>query len=1532
MPTKSRTLIVTVTVVILLLAGSAGGQSTVEQEVVAKARSLEHRGLTDLAAQTWQQVLLSQPNNTEALAGLARAAKKLGKDSEAVRYLGRLQQLSPNDPEIPLIESMVSDKKQNALQTQAEALAAAGNYARAMEIYRQLYGERPPEHIALEYYDTEAATEAGRTHAIAGLRELARTHPGEVAYHVTLGRVLTYSPKTRTEGETILQQFPQDVAAQAALRQALLWDAQNPAAATSIKRYLQVHSDQELTDQFKTAETAQLQQAPSGTANAGERAAYAALQANQVEQAEQGFQSLLDKEPANPRVLAGLGFVHMKQSQFAQAVNDFEAAKRNGLKDPKIEGGLNTARFWLTMNDATQALNQNQLDLAAQRFREALAQRAASPEALAGLAGTLLRGHETTEAAVICARWVKVQPNSVPAWRSWFVAQAQGGQAQQALALATRFPPAVKSTLLADPEYLMNLAAAYRATGEDAKAGETLDRALHLALPEGGGKMAAQIRVQYAALLAATNRHEQAASLYRQVTAEQPDDPAAWQGLVLAQHRMHDDAGALKTVASMPHAAYEAARRDPGFLSLIAAALQQEGRLDEAQSLLEEASGMLGQQGQKASIDVEMQLAGIEQQRDHLQDASAIYRRVLDLDPRRTDAWKGLLSTLHQSGEDAQALGELSNIPPPVQNELSTDDEYLLTLTAIYSGTGNDRWALTTLSRLRTRYAAQHTHTPVDVEIQSSWLLLHSSDEDDLYSTLMALGGRNDLTDAQRTQIQTVWAAWSVRRADQASAAGNNHRALEILNAAREALAGNDAVSRSLAGAYLTAGDASSALALYESVEVRSAADYQGAIASALAAKNLKLSESWLRQALKLFPRDAQILGLAARLEQTRGDNGRALAYWKASLAVSTDTDVAEKLAHTLRAFPVISKDDSAPPPHDKLAALLNPASTGPRHRVLLPGEPRPSLETASDPDLAPALAAQSETQQADLYASTPGAPSDRAQDRLALSAAPARHPADIEAEQLGHKHEAQAADDASEPISEFSANDFPERLSTGDPQEAAAVALAQAGKRIASIPESFEHSSRGSTRGMTIRYASAFQASVPPSEPRSSSADSRESTVPVAPVSPSRNGQQSVHQGVTDQELVDSHLPPLSRAYTPVQPKQPLSPREEAQQQIASIDGGLSPWLGGTGYVRHRSGVPGFDQLTALEAPFETSAPLGTGARLTMITTPVFLDAGIADGTSTLAFGSLPVGTIQPQQYADGVANEVQLTAINFAARVGDTPAGFLVSNVVGGVRWRPAGDPLTFTFSRDGVKDTQLSYSGLRDPGSATATFDGKIWGGVIANAGDVQFARGGELSGFYVGVGAQYITGQHVLDNTRLHGNAGAYWRVLTLPDLGTLVLGANFFGMHYAHNLRYFSYGQGGYFSPEAYFLAAMPIGWTGHYGTDLHYTVNASIGAQSFQENSEPYFPLDAQLQAAFHNPQVPVRASVGANYDLQSEIAYRLQDHWYVGGFLAFNNTQDYESQRGGFFVRYLFRPQPDSEAGPIGAFPREGFRPVLIP
>jgi len=68
------------------------------------------------------------------------------------------------------------------------------------------------------------------------------------------------------------------------------------------------------------------------------------------------------------------------------------------------------------------------------------------------------------------------------------------------------------------------------------------------------------------------------------------------------------------------------------------------------------------------------------------------------------------------------------------------------------------------------------------------------------------------------------------------------------------------------------------------------------------------------------------------------------------------------------------------------------------------------------------------------------------------------------------------------------------------------------------------------------------------------------------------------------------------------------------------------------------------------------------------------------------------------------------------------------------------------------------------------------------------------------------------------------------------------------------------------------------------------------------------------------------------NYGINTEGSYRVADHWYVGGFISGNNTNNYNTVSGGFFVRYLFKTQPQVEGGPTGLFPTSGFRPLRVP
>jgi tetratricopeptide (TPR) repeat protein len=220
--------------------------------LVDKAHALESRGRPDMAIQLWQQILLSDPKNSNALAGMARDLKLIGSD-KAGEALESLRKLNPNDPNIPKIEALASTRVESDQLRQAGELARQGKLDDAMRIYKQLYGDHPPDgDIALAYYQTMYGTASGKEAAVSAMRALVKRNPGDPRFAVELGIMLTYESRSRAEGIRILQEHPRDSNAQTALRQALLWDSAHPASAAELRAYLKEHpQDTELAGHLK---------------------------------------------------------------------------------------------------------------------------------------------------------------------------------------------------------------------------------------------------------------------------------------------------------------------------------------------------------------------------------------------------------------------------------------------------------------------------------------------------------------------------------------------------------------------------------------------------------------------------------------------------------------------------------------------------------------------------------------------------------------------------------------------------------------------------------------------------------------------------------------------------------------------------------------------------------------------------------------------------------------------------------------------------------------------------------------------------------------------------------------------------------------------------------------------------------------------------------------------------------------------------------------------------------------------------------
>jgi len=381
----------------------------------------------------------------------------------------------------------------------------------------------------------------------------------------------------------------------------------------------------------------------------------------------------------------------------------------------------------------------------------------------------------------------------------------------------------------------------------------------------------------------------------------------------------------------------------------------------------------------------------------------------------------------------------------------------------------------------------------------------------------------------------------------------------------------------------------------------------------------------------------------------------------------------------------------------------------------------------------------------------------------------------------------------------------------------------------------------------------------------------------------------------------------------------------EVNREQSSTVTGGL--------VFRNRSGEDGLSNLTDIEAPIEGSIKAGDG-HVTVTATPVTLDAGTASANAqTLArFGSGKAAAATSNTYgsqtANGVGFAVGYQDKHLNADVGTTPLGFVEHNIVGGIEYRDSvSDTVSYSMSvaRRAVTDSLLAYAGTRDAGA------GLTWGGVTSNGGRAELDWDDGTNGVYINAAYQYYTGKDVPSNNAGKGGAGVYTRLLKSADQ-TLTLGVNTTLMGYDKNLSYFTYGQGGYFSPQQYVLLNLPLEWTGRNGL-FSYDLKGSVGVQHYRENSSPYYPLGDQTsvklaQTATTNADAPDSdlvypslSKTGFSYAFNAAAEYQLAPQVSVGATASFGNAYQYSEWIAAVYLRYNFTKQTGAQPFPPSSF-----------
>jgi Flp pilus assembly protein TadD len=1419
-------------IVVTVWVQPAPAQSSAVDVLIQRARALDGQGRHDLAAADWRQVLLLQPAQPDALAALASFYQSAGDSATANRYLAQLRKAKPGDAGLAKIPPAAAGA--NADFAAAAKMAAQHHYPEALALYRKAFhGTAPAGMWALSYYETQAAIPAELPQAVAGLRDLAKQYPANPSYQLALGRVLTYEPKTRLEGISLLAALhgtaEQMEQARLAWKQAILWSMNGPAAATA-KDYLARYPDEQLEARLKGAAQNSHPVIP-GQQDQG--AAYEALRKGDLLQAQHQFEALLSVPPQRGKALAGLGYVNMQQQNFAAAQEHFEQAESAGFHAPELSAALVDARYWNAMQQGNRALEGEEFSHALAAFEEAHAIKPTAPEALQGQAGVWMQQKQPQKALPLFEQAVKMEQDRPQGWTAWFDALVRASRSKEVIADQPYIAPETLIKLQTDPGYMAVLAAAQMNAGSEAEGKRLLEQLAQV--PYVAQRTAAQLR---AAELLAVNNPRASARLAFDVIRASPDNLDAWKLLVSDEHVSGRDQMALTVVDRMPAPVYQQATRDVDFVTMLAATHQAMGHYSTASNLLAQVRGEA--QGASANA-IEAQTAALLLAQGNAQSAYKTYVKILRRSPNDSTAWNGIISALHQAKQDEDALTQIQQLPQEVAETLGQDPGFLQTLAAVYGATGHNQLAVETMGRVLAHYQPGRNDAPYAVEAQYAWLLLNAGDESRLAATLSQLGRRTDLTPGQQQQTRDIWAAWSIRKADKEEKTGNTKQALAILEMASQAYPSNGDVRRATAATYIRNHEGKLAFALYQQLNWANATaiDYAGAVAAASAAKQKEAGRQWLADGLELFPNDTQLLTAAAQFEVALGDNRKAEQYLRQVVANNSQVKLTQQLAGPAGPQPAPTALSAS----DALARMLAPHEDG-----------------GAGQGVMPAPAAQAETLQD------------------AISALPI----------IQH------------PPSEASSGTHPDANQEPSPWLV----------RKPPVPQ-------------------------PHTEPIAWQVDRKSKwTVPVndgppAPVPAEfRQPGESSSAAVTDASFpvnrtAGAEFTPAPSVASPAASTAPpamvLGPGQQAQTELEGLASRYSPWMGGGTQLGSRSGQPGFDQLTRLEADFETSAVLGENARLTVRALPVLLSAGAADGTSNYSFGNSGAALIGQDHFQSGVGGELQVSTRSVDASLGFSPSTFYVSHVLGSVSAHPSNFPLHFRVYRDQVKETMLSYAGEKDP------LTGTIWGGVVASGAEGGLSLGSAQSGFYLDMGGAQLTGVNVKNNSRIYGSTGAYWTAYSNP-YGVLKMGANLTGLHYAQNQRYFTFGQGGYFSPDTYVLLNAPFEWEGHPINRVAYDIKASLGVQSFHEGVA--FP--GSLVVTDTSPTA--QANMGANYNLAINIAYRLDQHWYVGGFAGVNNAHDYQDRTAGVAVKYMQRPQVEVEGGPTGLFDEQAIRPLIVP
>ncbi len=376
-------------------------------------------------------------------------------------------------------------------------------------------------------------------------------------------------------------------------------------------------------------------------------------------------------------------------------------------------------------------------------------------------------------------------------------------------------------------------------------------------------------------------------------------------------------------------------------------------------------------------------------------------------------------------------------------------------------------------------------------------------------------------------------------------------------------------------------------------------------------------------------------------------------------------------------------------------------------------------------------------------------------------------------------------------------------------------------------------------------------------------------------------------------------------------------------QQDLQQLANEAGPRLEVNTNYRSRSGEEGLSQLQEIGATATASTSFAKG-RVYARANAAVLDAGRPTGSGLARFGTNATAEARAivdeeeadldaadTQHASGVALSFGYKSDLIESDVGTTPLGFRKTRFAGGIAVTPRFSPYAsgrIWAERRPVTDSVVAYAGTEDP------VTGNFWGSVMRTGGGVSFSWDRDGTGFYADGAYNRYAGFNVPDNEGVEINAGGYFRGYQ-DATSTLSFGINANYQAYDNNQNFFTYGHGGYFSPQSFLSIGFPIRYAYRKGL-LEVDGSITPGFQSYEQSGSALYPTAPGRQAVldalkFANSDVRARfdtiSKTGFGMAADGSVYYHVSPRTRVGGEFEYNSFGDYNEFQTLLGVRQNF-------------------------